>query len=62
MFFLCRSGWTIPVSNSRVDIFNLGKREGKYWGEREEKSNFSCLAHPGAYILLIEEQQYNCVK
>lgn len=59
-FFLCTSVLTIPVSDSRVVISSLGMKEGKYWGEREEKSDLACLCHAGANIFFIEKQQYNC--
>lgn len=52
----------IPVKDNRFVIFDLGKREGKYWEEKEAKFDLACLSHPEAYIFFIEQQQYNCSK
>lgn len=58
-FLSCTNCLTIPVNDNRFVIFDLGKREGKYWGEKVAKSDLACLSHPEAYIFFIEEQQYN---
>lgn len=48
--------------DNRFVIFDVGKREGKYWGEKEAKFDLACLSCPEAYIFFIEQQLYNYSK